>query len=427
MYPEAHEIEKNIGIKFYTTKTPGINGKTRLRLDDFIVKEEAFLQISQKKGPYCVFLLEKHKLSTLDAIHHISRRLKLKKNVIGYAGLKDANAVTLQYISIPSRLLEGLYDIKQPIIIDDGRIKLKFLGYSYIPISLSILKGNRFIIKIHDAITQNLCERIECIKREILLNMGIPSFFGHQRFGIRRPNTHIIGKYIVLKLWEEAINELIGHPYPYEHEILKEARRLAEEGEYNEALKLMPKKFWYERKILKLLIEGYKPLEILRKLPRGLLKLFIQAYQSYIYNLILSKRLELGLKPREAIEGDLVLNIRSGQIRYERMGQLLSQNETILLPVPGFRIKRLPQHYSWCIVKEILENEGINFNSFKINELKIVLHGTLRYTPFQVQYFTYNLSNEQDKTVLFSFSLDKGMYATIVLREFMKCDPIHFT
>lgn len=422
MYLEAHELERHIGIRYYTTRTPGINGKTRIKLNDFIVEEEVLIQPSREYSNYCVFLLEKYGVDTLEAIWSIARKLKVHKKSIGYAGLKDASAVTKQFISIPSSLLVNFNYTDKVIVIND-KVKLKFLGYSHTPISLGILRGNRFTIKVYDVDLATVEDRVRSILRELEFNGGIPSFFGHQRFGTRRPNTHIIGKYLILRLWDKAIHEIIGHPYPYEHERVKEARILAEEGKYSEALKLMPRKFWYERKILKLLSEGYKPLHILKRLPHDILKFFIQAYQAYLYNLILSKRLEYKIKPNEIVEGDIVFNVKTRSTMYETKSRGISHNEVILLPIPGCNVT-MPKSFSLDIVNEVLNEEGVNPNMFKVKELGITLYGTLRYTPFKVYDFRYNL---EYKSMMFSFRLDKGMYATVVLREFMKCNPLHFT
>jgi len=422
MYLKAHELERYIGIKFYTTRTPGINGKTRIRLSDFIVEEEVTIQLSKERSNYCIFLLEKSGVDTLEAIRSIAKKLKAHEKSIGYAGLKDASAITKQFISIPSSLLVNLNYTDQVIVIND-KVKLKFLGYSHTPISLGVLRGNRFTIRVYDVDLTTVEDRIKSILRELEFNGGIPSFFGHQRFGTRRPNTHIIGKYLVLRLWDKAVHEIIGHPYPYEHERVREARILAEEGRYREALKLMPRKFWYERKILKLLNEGYKPLNILKRLPHDILKFFIQAYQAYLYNLILSKRLEYEIKPNEVVEGDIVFNVKTRSTRYEAKSREISHDEVILLPVPGCNVST-PKSFSLDIVNEVLNEEGVNFSMFKIKELGITLYGTLRYTPFKVYDFTYNLEGE---SIVFSFRLDKGMYATVVLREFMKCSPLYFT
>ena len=126
------------------------------------------------------------------------------------------------------------------------------------------------------------------------------------------------------------------------------------------------------------------------------------------------------------LKGDLILDTKSGQLKYETRNRFLNENEVIMIPIPGCKVNILPHGQSLELIQKILSEEGINYNSFKIKELGISLQGSLRQTPFTVHNFTYNI-NEEYYYVDLHFYLDKGMYATIVLREFMKCNPLHFT
>ena len=63
-----------------------------------------------------------------------------------------------------------------------------------------LIKGNRFHITIR-GITQSpsaIKKHVTNTHKEIEKMGGVPNFFGHQRFGTIRPNTHIIGKYLTI-------------------------------------------------------------------------------------------------------------------------------------------------------------------------------------------------------------------------------------
>jgi tRNA pseudouridine13 synthase len=66
--------------------------------EDFIVEE--FIDFKKQKGDFYYYILEKKNYNTLDAVNKIAEKLKINKNKIRFAGLKDRKAVTKQYISI---------------------------------------------------------------------------------------------------------------------------------------------------------------------------------------------------------------------------------------------------------------------------------------------------------------------------------------
>ena len=66
--------------------------------EDFIVKEELWFTPSWKGDVFCK--LSKNWKNTMDIIEHLCYELKLKRNDLGIAGLKDKNGITEQRISI---------------------------------------------------------------------------------------------------------------------------------------------------------------------------------------------------------------------------------------------------------------------------------------------------------------------------------------
>ena len=95
---------------FLTTDVDPLPAVIRARPEDFLV-EEVPLYEACGEGTHVYFDVEKRGLSSIEAAHRIVRALGLRDDDIGYAGLKDAHAVTRQRMSIehidPARL-EGL-------------------------------------------------------------------------------------------------------------------------------------------------------------------------------------------------------------------------------------------------------------------------------------------------------------------------------
>ena len=92
--------------------------------EDFKVKEiidKKFLKkfsirggkVTQSTGIYTLYLLKKRNMTTMEALEKIAKTFKIKKDSIGYAGLKDKFAVTEQYITIKNFKKE----IKEPFTL----------------------------------------------------------------------------------------------------------------------------------------------------------------------------------------------------------------------------------------------------------------------------------------------------------------------
>src|SRR3989338_5511303 len=75
--------------------------------EDFIVKE--VLELKIEEGSYNYYLMTKKNWNTLDVINEIKQRLHVKD--VGYAGNKDRNAITSQYISVQKKINFTLKDV----------------------------------------------------------------------------------------------------------------------------------------------------------------------------------------------------------------------------------------------------------------------------------------------------------------------------
>lgn len=156
--------------------------KIKEKPEDFIVKEKIKLPISE--GPHAYFLLKKKQWNTKDAINELAHRLGIPAKRISYAGLKDRNAITEQYISIYHEN-QGVEGIK----IRD--IELKYLGNGQEKIHTGMLEGNEFEITIREA------------DSEAKVITMMPNYFDKQRFGVNNTNADI-GKMLVQKDFKRA-------------------------------------------------------------------------------------------------------------------------------------------------------------------------------------------------------------------------------
>ena len=166
-----------------TSSLAGVGGTVRYTPEDFLV-EEIPLYEPCGEGQHVYVRFEKRGMATHRLLDNISRQLHVSPRTIGYAGMKDAHAVTRQTISIdgidPSQVEKLNIPGATVLSVSRHRNKLK-LGH---------LAGNRFKIRIRnvDREAQVAAQTI----LEILQQRGVPNYFGEQRFGIRN-NTHRLG------------------------------------------------------------------------------------------------------------------------------------------------------------------------------------------------------------------------------------------
>jgi len=155
--------------------------------DTFVVNEIPLYEFSGS-GEHLILHIRKKDLSTWDMVSILSNHLGCGSKFIGYAGLKDKNALTTQYISIPKNYEQNIDSFTHK------NIKILSKTYHNNKIRVGHLKGNSFFIKFkrvlpyHTAMLQSVLQKIATI--------GMPNYFGTQRFGIENDN-YLKGKDII--------------------------------------------------------------------------------------------------------------------------------------------------------------------------------------------------------------------------------------
>lgn len=142
-------------------------------VEDFIVEEEPITFTN--KGNFLILKIRKKSLGTWDLIEKLSKGLNIYDNEIGYAGLKDKNATTTQYISIPRKYAK---DIKK---FRHNKIEILETFLHKTKLNIGDLQGNTFTIRLHE-VKPKVLPIIEKRVKEIS-KAGLPNFFGFQRFG----------------------------------------------------------------------------------------------------------------------------------------------------------------------------------------------------------------------------------------------------
>jgi len=176
---------------------------------DFTVEEIPLYDFSGE-GEHLILKIRKKELTTWEMLDIISRYIGIRRRDMGYAGLKDKHAMTIQYISLPLKYRDALEDFSH------DKIKIIEMTQHNNKIRVGHLKGNRFRIRLKKVLGVQK-DKLDSMLKWIESN-GVPNYFGEQRFGTDG-NNWVDGKRLIdgsLKMRDRKTREfLIGSYQSY--------------------------------------------------------------------------------------------------------------------------------------------------------------------------------------------------------------------
>ncbi len=317
--------------------------------EDFIVNEVPNVQLLET-GDYAIFEMKKRNYGTPEAVGRIAEALNRQVKDLGYAGNKDRKATTTQLIS----LYKGS---RKDMDIEALDIDLEFKGFSHKKIALGDLEGNSFTIVVRNLEDSDM----QKAKQYAESPNPVPNYFGQQRFSSA---NHLIGRELVKKKFGHAIEVVKEHDKAYQNQIAA-------------FLKSNPQ----------------NPIGALRIIPNHAMRMYIHAYQSYLFNCVLK-------------EG-VVKNIFT---------------HTSSLPLIGFgtELDKIPSNIR-SIVETIMKKEGVSPRDFINRQMpELSSEGNMREAFFVPKNFAILEEGDDEafqgkKKITLSFELKKSCYATTLL------------
>ena len=402
-------------LPYITSDIPGTGGIIRYNADDFRVEEIPLYPFSGS-GPHTIIQLEKNGLGTLEAVALLADYLNIPRHRFGYAGLKDAQAITTQWLSIEDIAPEALERIRIP------RLRILAITRHDNILKVGHLKGNRFIIRLRQ-LNKPLKEALVLAKQtcEILADKGFPNYFGSQRFG-NRLDSHLLGHALIQDKPVEFADLMLGRPNDFDTGNIAQARAMYDKGEYSKARKLWPYRYADQRKSLQLLIRnGGRKHKIVFIIKKELKNLYVSAWQSYIFNQVLAARMST---IDTILEGDMAYCHTNGSVfRVEDIAaeQLRCDAREISPtgPLPGLRLSLLTG-----VAGEIENNILLaNLVDNAANQsLKRYYARTSRKSLVAIprELKCHGGSDRDGDFIYLEFLLPAGSYATCLLREITK-------
>lgn len=336
---------------------------------DFIVEELMDLKLD-KSGSYSYFMLEKKEMTTPKAISLISERLNIDEKYINFAGAKDKQAITKQYISINACNASVRKDFAF------NEMTLKYLGQGNDRLNLGTNSGNKFTITV-----RNLDPKKD--KKEIILDKSI-NYFDEQRFS---KNNVKIARLILKRKFKEACNTI--------DEPCVSAYLEKRPNDYVGALKSMNKK---------------------------ILLIYIHAFQSKIWNDVAGQLVFESEKSTRKVrysDGVFVFpkDKDSAKGKDKPYSKISVKNQKI--PLVGFGTELTGKIGK--IIEKILEENEVTQRDFILREIPGLSEDgqdrdlIIEVKDFKMAYSDDELNSGKTKCKL-EFNLPSGSYATIIVK-----------
>ncbi len=377
--------------------------------EDFSVKESyRFDEVPE--GRFRVYLMDKQKLSTFEAVDRLRDAFGLKPGAISFCGLKDKQGRTEQLIAVEAADV----DMQEP------DLRLKYLGRTNKPLSAANITSNRFAVTVR-ALDESTLGPLNVATAEVN-RLGVVNYFDSQRFGSLKHGQGFIAKDLLRGDFESALKNYFAKP-----------------SELDRTEDAKVKQFWREnwgRWDARVPFEGtrryHRILRSLREHPDDYVRAFLQidadyramllfTYQSYLWNEGVRRYLQLML-PREHL---FPMRYQAGTLLFHRdaspevLRTLREATFPLLAPDTTFQDPKIEEAAHW-----VLGREKIALKDLVIQEARRMLFFKHEQRPVLV--FPHKLVlgrpqrdelNRGALKVNVAFTLPPGAYATLVVKR----------
>jgi tRNA pseudouridine13 synthase len=178
--------------------------KLKQRPEDFSVTESwRFDQVP--RGAWFVYLMDKQKLSTFEAVERIAARAHVQPAEVSYCGLKDKQGRTTQLVAVH----------RKPVEIQEPDLRLKPLGRTGGPLSAANTTSNRFAVTVRDLGEDDLAKLSGSVAE--VQRLGVANYFDSQRFGALKHGQGFLVKDLMRGDAEAALRNFLARPSDLDH------------------------------------------------------------------------------------------------------------------------------------------------------------------------------------------------------------------
>lgn len=382
--------------------------------EDFQVDELS--QVTPTSGPFALYQLTKQSIGTLEVINSVVDRWKIPRRRISYGGLKDKHALTTQFVTVH-------HGPKKPLA--QRSFELEYLGQvrrAFVPADID---GNRFTITLRDMTVEEV-ERAETAAEDVRCN-GVPNYFDDQRFGSLGSSGEWIAKPWCLGDWERTLWLALADPHRDDRSDDKKQKAILRDhwGRWCECKQALSRS--HRRSIVTFLADkeaAGKPIDFrgaFCNLNIDLRGLYLSAFQSALWNRMLTRRLKENAAPTSVIPFEL----KSGPACFVSAFSSSSDSEVAPLeegfPLPSARGK-LEEGPMLDLLNAVVAEEGLEKRQLRVKYPRDSFFSkSNRKTIIAIPELEFKYSDDdlypKHKKVRLAFDLPRGSYATILVKR----------
>jgi tRNA pseudouridine13 synthase len=265
--------------------------RLKFQPEDFTVEElirPSPLPVGERGGlPFAVYRVRKRGVTTLQVRERLAAMLHVPQSAIAFPGLKDKDAIAIQYASVrgggPNRL-EG------------AGFTAELVGRSDQPLRPADLAGNRFVVVVRGLTRQELDHRRDRLSEAV--QFGVPNYFDLQRFGSYVPGEGFIGKKILQRDVEGAVRAYLSRPMAGDPPPVRTFKAFARQhwGDWPLLFEHAPRPSNFRSVLVFLKDHPADFKKALNLVTPALLPLFLAAYQSHLWNRVAGRYLQARLE-----------------------------------------------------------------------------------------------------------------------------------
>lgn len=383
--------------------------------EDFQVDE--LTKVTPTSGEFALYQLTKQSIGTPEVINSVVDRWKIPRRRISYGGLKDKHALTTQFVTVH-------HGPKKPL--SQKSFELLYLGQVKRAFSATDIEGNRFTITLRDMTTEEV-EQAE-LGAEAVRRDGLPNYFDDQRFGSLGVSGEWIARPWCLGNWERTLWLALADPHRDDRSDDKKQKAILRDhwGRWVECKQALDRS--HRRSIVTFLADkeaAGKQIDFrgaFCNLNVDLRGLYLSAFQSALWNRMLTRRLEENAAPESIIPFEL----KSGPACFVKSYISPWSNPAVApiedeLPLPSARGK-LEEGPTLDLLNAVVAEEGLEKRQLRVKYPRDSFFSkSCRKTVIAIPELDFESTDDDlypnRKKVRLAFDLPRGSYATILVKR----------
>jgi len=374
--------------------------KLRQKPDDFVVEEIPCREFL-KQGKYAVYKVSKVGMTTFAAEKVLAAHCNVQFKKIGFAGLKDTHARTVQYFSVEA-------DKPESGNFKEQNVGSELVGFLDEPLRTGDLKGNKFVIVVRD-LSEDCKVAVEQVKA------GVPNYFDSQRFGSLKGVKGFIAKDVLKGDYESAVKKIVTATTRHQKAKIRAVRRAIYVNWGNWALCFEQVKKegllrTVEGTVIRHLCEFPGDFKgAFQRTFKGIREIFFSAYQSYIWNECIKRLVRQNSKEVFSVDYE------AGKLVFPRQWNPGTSLCTFPLIAPDLK----SSDANMKVVNEVLTQENMKLSDFSsVEHIFVAREREVVLKPENLLVYPSEKDelNEYKNKIKIEFTLQKGSYATIILK-----------